>query len=521
MMLAHAHEFEKARRAKVTTQAERAERQLARVELFLTSAYFQAVEAARAAVSLDDLEALITEAMGGAGILKAEATTPEIAWNETQSLDLRLLGQPYEIIWVSLAQFDAAWREDGAEYVGASSAAAGPALTEAVARAARAGIFLPPPVVADLSGRGRWAFINGRNRYLYTRSAGHPTLPLAVPQTDAAKLQNVAGVDGSPASAAVREGVIPVRALSRPYADLSDAIAYVGSTLANRFFSAVMAAAVMVGEREAVRLAHLLDSRNRAAKLDTALDFDTPNYGALAELQLSAMGLIVEMTAEQREVILEALRDGVERGINPREMARNFRSSVGLTRSQEGYVQAYRRALQNAHIDPKARANAAGRALHDNRFNANLTRAAGGQPISAEKIEQMVARYRARFIAYRAEVIARTQALRAVHMAEEAVWEEAVRRGDIVAAEVEMTWNTARDERVRQSHRAMADQKRTMGKPFLSGAGVELRFPCDPLAPAAEVCNCRCVLTRQLSAEPIGGLGVGGVRVTGIDVETN
>lgn len=519
-MLAHAPHIEKVK-AKSVSPAERAARQLARVELFLTSAYAQACDAARAEISLDDLEAVIAEASSGAGLLKADAETPEIAWNEAQSLDLRVLGQPYAVVRCNVEEFDSAWRDGGAEYVGPAAADDGPALTEAVARSARAGVFLPPPVVADLSGRGRWAFLNGRNRYLYTRAAGHRTIPLAVPQADAQRLRNAAGVGGSLPSAAAREGVFPVGALSRPYADLSDAIAHVGATLANRFFSAVMASAIAVGEREAISLARLLDARGRAAKLDTALDFETPNYGALAELQLSAMGLIVEMTAEQREVILSALRDGVERGINPREMARTFRASIGLTRTQEGYIEAYRRALQTAHLDPKARANALGRALHDNRFNANLTRAASGQPISAEKIEQMVARYRARFIAYRAETIARTQALRAVQMAEEAVWQEAVRRGDIVAAEVEETWDTARDERVRNSHKVMHGQKRQMGQPFLSGLGNLLRFPGDPLAPPADTVQCRCVKLRQLSAEPLVGANAGGVRITGIDVETN
>lgn len=505
--------------------ADRAEKRLAKVERFLLGAYADAVVAARVALSEDEIEALIVDA--SATQLRKADDRPEIAWNTAASLDLRVLGVPYEVVLVDVALFDAAWREDGAIYVRPGSAQSGPALTEAVARAARAGIMLPPPVVADLDGHGRWAFLNGGNRYLYAREAWHETVPLAVARRDAARLENAAGV-GRSASDATGRMPDPAGILSRPYADLNDALTYVGSILAERFFGAVMASAMAVGEQEAVRLATLLarraDARSIAeklVKLDTALDFETPNYAALAELQLASMSLIVEMTNEQREVILEVLRSGVERGINPREMAREFRASVGLTRSQEEIVERYRQALQRAHLDPLARANARGRALHDNRFNAGLRRAADGEALSAEKIEQMVARYRERWIAYRAEVIARTQALRAVHMAEEAVWQTAVERGDIVAAEVEVEWLTARDNRVRDSHRSMNGQKRKMGVAFASGRGVPLRFPGDPAAPPAETCQCRCTLLRQISAEPLVGSSVNGVTITGIDIETN
>lgn len=514
------------------TPQDRAERQLAAIERFLTRAYLDACEAGRKAVPEETLERFIAEA-SGAGLLKADApATPELAWNLTANLDFRVLGQSYEIVTVSVERFDEIWQKDGAFYVPPSSAIAGPALTEAIARSARAGVFVPPPVVADLSGEGRFAFLNGRNAYLYTRSSGYETIPLAVSRRDAARLKTRAGNEPHLGSAATGGDAFPVGSLSRPYADLSDAIEYVASIVADRFFSAVLAGAIAVGEREAVRLAGLLDARSRTAKsagadgagfaaavfskLETALDFETPNYGALAELQRSAMNLIREFTEEQRGVVLAALRDGVERGINPREMARIFRGSIGLTRIQEGWVENYRNALNRIHLDANAQANALGRALHDNRFNSTLATAARtGVALTPEKIERMVEIYQGRFIAYRAETIARTQGLRAVNMAEQAVWDEAVRRGDVKANEVECTWMTARDERVRASHRAMNGQKRMMGKPFLSGALNALRFPGDPLAPPAEVCNCRCTLGRNLTAEPIVEVINDGVTIAG------
>lgn len=490
--------------------ASRAEKQLAKAELLLQAAWFDAVHYAKNLIAPGDLQELIAEA-GERGVFKADEL-PEIAWN--LAADVRILGQPHEIVEVDVARFDAAW-QSSPFYIGDREA-----ITDAVARTVRAGVYLPPPAVADTTGKGRWEIISGRNRYLYTRAAGHKTLPLAVPSRDAARLEKLAGLEPS-GPARPQGGSVPAIA-SRPYADLSDAIAHVGAELGNRFFCTVVALALAVGEREGVRLTRMIASRARKAEADTiGIDFETPNFGALLELELSALGLIREITEEQQRVILEALRDGVERGVNPRQMAREFRQAIGLTEHQMSHVRSYRDALTRAHGDPSALANALGRELRDGRFDRTVARAARlQQALSREKIDQLVARYQERYIAHRAEVIARTQALRAVHMGEESVWQEAARRGDIVAEEVTETWHTRLDGRERKTHRAMNKQERRMGVPFTTGAGVALRFPGDPLAPGAETIQCRCVVTRQISAAPLVGTETDGVRITGIDVDS-
>lgn len=472
----------------------RADAHLARITRWLAGEYVKAIAAGREALPLADMERLIVEA-AGSGIFKADEL-PAIAWNETVNLDMRLLGRPYVIVHIGVARFDRIWERRGAHYV----ADAGMALLEAIANLARAGVMLPPPVVADL-GNAEWAFMDGRNRYLYARAARMKVIPVAVPQEDAARLKNAAGLA---LPAATGGGAVPAGGLSRPYADLSDAIEHVGLLIANRFYSAVMAAGIASGEREAVRLARMLDVRQRTAKLETAIDFETPNTGALAELRLSSMRLIREFSDEQRAAVLAALRDGVARGVNPKEMARLFRGVVGLTSAQEVMVQNYQRALERAATDAAARANALGRALRDGRFDRTVAAAGrSGVPLTPEKIQQMVGRYRERFINMRATTIARTEALTAVHMSERAVWEEAVRRGDIAANEVEETWNAAHDAKTRTTHRLLDKQKRPMGTPFQSISGAKLRFPGDPLAPVAERVNCRCVITRNISAEPM------------------
>lgn len=50
-------------------------------------------------------------------------------------------------------------------------------------------------------------------------------------------------------------------------------------------------------------------------------------------------------------------------------------------------------------------------------------------------------------------------------------------------------WLTSRDADVRDSHRAIDSQRRSIGEPFSNG----LRFPLDPAGPVGEAANCRCV----------------------------
>lgn len=64
---------------------------------------------------------------------------------------------------------------------------------------------------------------------------------------------------------------------------------------------------------------------------------------------------------------------------------------------------------------------------------------------------------------------------------------------DGVLEDVEFVWSTARDERVRRSHRFMEGQVRPEGEPFRSGDGNQLRFPGDPDAPASDRVRCRCL----------------------------
>lgn len=240
----------------------------------------------------------------------------------------------------------------------------------------------------------------------------------------------------------------------------------------------------------------------RRASGEIHVVFDQVNAGAVAEMQENQLRLIREFGDQQRRATRKALLDGIERGVNPREMARAFRGSIGLTERQVGAVNNYRRLLQN--LDSAALA----RKLRDARFDATVRNAiANDQPLTSRQIDMMVERYRERFLKHRAETIARTEALRSVHQGNQRMYKQAIENGVLQAGQLIQIWNTAKDERVRDpiighktSHRTMHGQRRPIGMPFTSGAGRSLMYPGDPTAPGDETINCRCIVSTRIAS---------------------
>lgn len=231
------------------------------------------------------------------------------------------------------------------------------------------------------------------------------------------------------------------------------------------------------------------------------IDFDQTNTFAVNAMRRNQLGLISGFTFQQREATQLALLHGIRRGDNPRELARLFRDSIGLTARQVQAVENFRLALQAGNT------SALQRALRDRRFDPAIQRAFDtGTPLTEKQIDKMVARYHERMLAHRATVISRTEALRSVHEGAEAMFQQSIEQGTLSADNLERRWNTARDERVRGSHRTMHGQIRPFGIPFISGAGNSLRFPGDSDAPGSETIQCRCTLgTRIISILDLTG----------------
>lgn len=226
--------------------------------------------------------------------------------------------------------------------------------------------------------------------------------------------------------------------------------------------------------------------------LGRPLTFDQTNHRAVNIMQQNRLDLISQFTQQQREATREAIVEGIRTGVGPREQARNFRDSIGLTSKQVRAVNNFKLLLEN-----NSRMSLT-RKLRDKRFDPTIIAAIDNdEPLSKTQINRMVTRYRERYLKYRSEVIARTEALKTVHQGSEEMYRQAFDSGALDPAKVVRSWVDADDTRVRHSHDGMGGQQRAVGEAFISDAGNFLQYPGDPSAPIEEIAQCRCVITTR------------------------
>jgi hypothetical protein len=229
-----------------------------------------------------------------------------------------------------------------------------------------------------------------------------------------------------------------------------------------------------------------------------AVQFNMANPHAAAWLAERSSTRIVQILDDQRVMIRNFLRAGMEDGRNPRSVAldlvgrisegRREGGVLGLTDSQGQWVVNYMRAL--ASDNPAA---ALDYKLRDRRFDSAVrTAVEDNVPLTGEQIDTMARTYTNRALRLRAEGIARTETIAALHEAQQQAIDQTVESGAIDAEQVAFVWRTARDARVRDSHQAMEGQRRALGEMFVTGAGNQLEYPGDPSGPPEEVINCRC-----------------------------
>lgn len=227
--------------------------------------------------------------------------------------------------------------------------------------------------------------------------------------------------------------------------------------------------------------------------LKVVVDFNQVNARAVQAMQNAQLQFVRNFTAEQRAASRLAMTQGIQEGLNPRGMATRFRGSLGLTEYQQGIVERYRQQLQAGN-----RA-ALTRQLRDRRFDRTVSRTfRDGRQLTEEQIDRMSDRYRQRWIKHRAETIARTESLRAVHQGNDLAFAQVIEDGMVQPDEVIREWIATGGTRTRDSHRAMDGQQRKVNEPFVSGNGYRLKYPGDIDAPASETINCRCVVGTRI-----------------------
>ena len=246
-----------------------------------------------------------------------------------------------------------------------------------------------------------------------------------------------------------------------------------------------------IGQAESVALGPQLQAILPAV----GIGFDPTNARAAALMREATLEFVSGFTEAQRTATRNAITDALATGEGRIATARAFRDSIGLTQTQLDAVANYERLLRAGSRE------ALQRDLRDRRFDPTVERAIGGEPLSDEQIGRMVDRYRARYLAYRSEVISRDQAGKAVSQARLESFQQTLDTAGLGPEWAERTWNTTMDGRERFTHGMLDGQVRPMGEPFQSVSGATLRWPHDPLAPIDETAQCRCMETFRIRSK--------------------
>lgn len=252
----------------------------------------------------------------------------------------------------------------------------------------------------------------------------------------------------------------------------------------------------------------------RADGRRAVFQFAIRNPQAEQWLRAHSSSMVRDIIDDQRTLIRNALERGLRDGDNPRTTALDLVGRInrqtgnreggliGLTSSQAQWVENYRAELEGS---PAERAAALQRGLRDARFDGTVRRSiANDEPLAADDVDSMVTAYRNRALRFRAETIARTETIRALHEAQDQAVDQAVGGGAVAQSTVTFIWRTAGDARVRDSHQAMDGQEVAFGESFVSGDGNMLAYPCDPSAPISETANCRC--WREVNVDFLAGI---------------
>lgn len=246
--------------------------------------------------------------------------------------------------------------------------------------------------------------------------------------------------------------------------------------------------------------------------------FNQLNPRLIDWLQTYSLGLIRQINEGTKEGIRQYLVQGMQAGQNPRDVAREVRTVIGLTDRQAQAVKNFRKELQTFHLKRGAGGwNLGGkisrapggaqvmaldeegmpkdgileRRLRDFRFDGQLKAAlAGGKPLTPAQIEKMVDAYARKYLKHRSEMIARTEALRTTNFGVQDSWRQSIEKGLVPEQNVRRQWVLSKDERTCPTCSPIPkmNPKRGVpfGQPFATPKGGQFLPPMHPA--------CRCTV---------------------------
>lgn len=220
------------------------------------------------------------------------------------------------------------------------------------------------------------------------------------------------------------------------------------------------------------------------------ISFDSLGDRAVRNIKAAGFKTITEIAESTKAGLRILVSEGLDKNLTLPEQARQIRQLIGLTDAQMIAVSNFRRQLETRQLlgltpPDERRLNAIEQSM--------VRRHMREGHFSQQQIDSMVETYYIRLRNMRAEAIARTESLNAVNNGQLELWEQGLDQGVFNDNTERKFWVTARDERVRRTHRAI---------PAMNPDGVKIRSQFvtpfglvnGPGDFNVNLINCRCVL---------------------------
>lgn len=202
--------------------------------------------------------------------------------------------------------------------------------------------------------------------------------------------------------------------------------------------------------------------------------------------------LVEQLDQSQMEAVTQAIQNGFSQGNPIPEIAKDIRNSVGLTSTQQSYVDNFRTQLETGDLNGQT-------APWDRRLSGPAQQQAqsefDSEDTDTDAIDGLVDTYQTSLINRRAQNIAITEVHNASIIGQRDIWNQAEDIGLIDDSTTLRHWIFTHDDRVRDSH-ANIDELNPDGvgldEPFDTDIG-PVTDPGQSGDPSFDI-NCRCVV---------------------------
>lgn len=208
------------------------------------------------------------------------------------------------------------------------------------------------------------------------------------------------------------------------------------------------------GRAAGPHLAEAIDRRIVVKQIEFRPEFSLRNPQAERFAAEEAAELVRQIVLETRLAIRALILEAQRQGLSIPDQARQIRQYIGLTERQTMAVQHYAERL-------------------------------AAQGLSADVIKQRTQRYYEKLVRYRAQLIARTETIRAANRGQQALWEQAISEGYLSPQRMK-TWIVTPDDRLCELCRTMDGQSVPVTQMFNTPLGFKMSPDLHP--------GCRCAM---------------------------